>query len=635
MNLSQAFRKAIESAGLENISKKSFWNIVKDLCPVENNSSFLWEIMVERGFIDNFLDLKDSEFEIEQFISRICYNIGLSYDKVMYILHEFRLGVLSAFYGINPRHNSSCSIRQIFSENREQWNIRTKELGDGIIIAKLDGKYGVLSLKGEILPFKYRGATKFSQGLGCYNDGINTGFINIMGNIEIDINQLGLDNISSIGPFENGIAKLHGHNHKIGYLSINGNKTECIYDDELNHSYGSLTIISKDGLKGLMNQECQIIVEPQFSQILSKEDSCFLLGKDTMQKWSIISYNGEILKTNFENPAIIDVDLIQDIRVFRSSVRYKYFNCKLRDLVDFSVDYATTKKFPFLIHANHGLYYFISSNGIINDAGYEKAFPFCSDYSWVKVGFLWFRINKEGEVIQNMDGIDVLSSEINGLILRRNLQTSLMEVYDSEHNTIIKEIPDSQNTLLKENRFTIGSTNYVWTYGRLISSEKPIMQKSRRSTYTLLICNENDAYYELIIKGKNYGLFHKINRDDTFQYIITMANGIEVICYKTNDGLEYMYNIILKTFSSNFKNVFFLQHLTEPKAIIVEIEDDCWALLDSSFNIVAQWDYIEPTRNLNYFRISSKNKYGLITYDGTILISPKYDSLVYFKSVMD
>ena len=83
MNLSQAFRKAIESAGLENISKKSFWNIVKDLCPVENNSSFLWEIMVERGFIDNFLDLKDSEFEIEQFISRICYNTGLSYDKVM------------------------------------------------------------------------------------------------------------------------------------------------------------------------------------------------------------------------------------------------------------------------------------------------------------------------------------------------------------------------------------------------------------------------------------------------------------------------------------------------------------------------------------------------------------------------
>lgn len=110
-----------------------------------------------------------------------------------------------------------------------------------------------------------------------------------------------------------------------------------------------------------------------------------------------------------------------------------------------------------------------------------------------------------------------------------------MEVYDVEHNTIIKEIPDSQNTLLRENRFTIGNTNYVWTYGRLISSEKPIMQKSRRSTATLLICNANDVYYELIIKGKSYGLFNKINIDDAFQYIMTMANGIEVICYKTQE----------------------------------------------------------------------------------------------------
>ena len=72
----------------------------------------------------------------------------------------------------------------------------------------------------------------FSHGLACFNDGSNFGFINMMGNLEIDLEYLGSEiNLSAVSHFSHGIARIYGRNNKVGFMSLSGKHTDVIFDD--------------------------------------------------------------------------------------------------------------------------------------------------------------------------------------------------------------------------------------------------------------------------------------------------------------------------------------------------------------------------------------------------------------------
>lgn len=290
MQLAEAFRKAIESVGLEKVNCKCFWNIVKDLHIVTSVHSFLWTTLVQQEFVMNFLKLRDFNEEINSYISKISFNTGFDLECVKSLLFALYEGVLCSYYGAKPNKDSLRILWDIYINNKTRWYERIEEFKDGIIIARKDRYFGVLSVRKEILPFIYRGATKFSHGLACFNDGTNFGFINMMGNLEIDLEYLESEaNLRAVGPFSYGIAKIFGRNNKVGYISLSGKHTDAIFDDYNSMSadfyFGkkstNLYIISKDEEIGLMNNNCEIIVDPQFEKIsdCDSENKFFLAKK--------------------------------------------------------------------------------------------------------------------------------------------------------------------------------------------------------------------------------------------------------------------------------------------------------------------------------------------------------------------
>lgn len=112
----------------------------------------------------------------------------------------------------------------------------------------------------------------------------------MMGNLEIDLEYLESEaNLRAVGPFSYGIAKIFGRNNKVGYISLSGKHTDAIFDDYNSMSadfyFGkkstNLYIISKDEEIGLMNNNCEIIVDPQFEKIsdCDSENKFFLAKK--------------------------------------------------------------------------------------------------------------------------------------------------------------------------------------------------------------------------------------------------------------------------------------------------------------------------------------------------------------------
>lgn len=645
MKLAEAFRGAIESVGLEKVNHKCFWNIVKDLHNVSAAQSFLWNTLVRQEYIDKFLELCDSEEEVNQYINKTCYNTGFDLDNVKSLLSALHEGILCSYYGIYPKKNSLKTIKIIYKNNKTLWYERVKEFQEGYIIACKDNKYGVLSVRKEIMPFKYRGATMFSNGLACFNDGSSFGFINIMGNLEIDLDHFCYEGlVRSVGPFSHGIAKIFGRNNKIGYMNPSGNYTDCIYDNSYDETrFDKLKLISINGLKGLINEDCKVIVQPQFTYISdNKYGNKFLLAQSANQDWFIVKESGDLQKIPLTHPTIICQGIIQEIRLYGSNVKFEFYNSSLNKVTNLHIDGVESNgDGPILLHSREGLYFFMTVRGIVfNPNGYEMAFPFVSDFTWVKVGIEWRRLNRDGDVVALMADGEILTKEIHSKVLRRNKNTSLVEIYNCDQNTTERSIPNSSYAVLSEIHGRISALNSyqsqingkfcLWSDGNLIESMNPILRckLSKRNTYVTKI---TDLSFELFYNGMSLGVFFKKNVDDTFFAMYSMGNGDDIVYYKTKAGAWYLYNINTKTYSPSFTAIeFYSVKDRVAKSIIARVSGGQYVLLDSNFKIIAEYDEIKITSSRNYFRIMKNTKYGLITYSGKTVIEPVYDSLNYY-----
>lgn len=649
MQLAEAFRKAIESVGLEKVNCKCFWNIVKDVHIITPTHSFLWTTLVQQEFIMNFLKLRDFNEEINSYISKICFNTGFDLDSVKSLLFALHEGILCSYYGIHPKKDSLLVLWDIYLNNKTRWYERIEEFKDGIIIARKDRYFGVLSVRKEILPFIYRGATKFSHGLACFNDGINFGFINIIGNLEIDVDDIAQENgLTAVGAFSHGIAKLYGRNEKVGYINLSGRYSKCEFEDYYKETiYNDLYEIRKNGLIGLMNNNCEIIVDPQFVAISDYDpENKFFLAKNETNEWFIIKENGKIIKTTFENPSIIAPDTIQDIRMYGNKVKLDLYKSSLGRLVSNVDCIIGNGSFPVLIHSKEGIYNFITIHGRkLNPIGYEMAFPFVSDYTWIKVGTEWRRINKDGDVIAVMKDGDILTKEICGKVLRRNRTTSLIEVYNCVENNIERIIASSAYIILSEiwgskssfNTYQFKTDNffYIWTNGTLMESKTPISrhklcEASSGMIGKIFFTRIDDISIELLYDGQKVGPIKKKNSTDDFNLIFQLYNGDFIFSFKTKEGF-YLYNFNKKKYSEIFTSIdYYSVRRRTVKSIIVNNINARTLLIDSDFKIIAEWDKIERTSSLDYFRIMDNNKYGLIAYNGKIVIKPEFESLNYY-----
>lgn len=654
MQLSEAFRKAIESVGLEKVNCKCFWNIVKDLHIVTSAHSFLWATLAQQGFIMNFLKLRDFNEEINSYISKICFNTGFDLESVKSLLFALYEGILCSYYGIKPNRNSLQILWNIYINNKTRWYERIEEFKEGIIIARKERYFGVLSIRKEILPFKYRGTTKFSHGLACFNDGSNFGFINMMGNLEIDLESLGSEvNLSAVGHFSHGIAKIFGMNNKVGFMNLSGKHTDVIFDDyksmSVDYYFGkkstNLHIISKDKMIGLMDNNCEIIVAPQFVELSDYDPmNKFFLAKNENKEWFLVKENGQILKTQFNNPSIVAPGIIQDINIRMKGVSFDFYNISLQKIINLKIENAVISEgSPILIRSKEGIYYFMTACGIVFDSnGYEMAFPFVSDYTWVKVGVEWRRLNRDGNIVAVKNDGEIITKEINGKVLRRNKNTSLIEIYNCHENATERSIPNSSYTVLSEiygristlnaYQFQINHNFYVWSEGYLIESMKPIL-RCKFSKRKIFISNIDNISFELICDGKSIGVLNKRNSDDTFFSIYSMDNGDEIAYYKTKAGTWYLYNLNTKNYSRFLSSVeMYSVRDRTAKAIVAKNINGNYILMDSNFEIVAEYDEIKITPNSEYFRVLKNSKYGLITFSGKTVIEAIYDSLNYYAN---
>ncbi len=474
----------------------------------------------------------------------------------------------------------------------------------------------------------------------------------MMGNLEIDLEYLGSEiNLSAVSHFSHGIARIYGRNNKVGFMSLSGKHTDVIFDDyksmSVDHYFSkkstNLYIISKEKKIGLMSDNCEIIVDPQFVELSDYDPvNKSFLAKNDNQEWFLVKENGQILKTQFNNPSIVASGIIQDINIRSKGVSFEFYNIFLQRIVNLKiVNVAISEESPILIRSNEGIYYFMTVCGIVFDSnGYEMAFPFVSDYTWVKVGVEWKRLNKEGDVVAVMNDGEIITKEINGKVLRRNKNTTLIEIYNCHENAAERSIPNSAYTVLSEifgrisalnaYQFQIDGKFYVWSEGYLIESMKPIL-RCKISKRKIFISNIDNISFELICDGKSIGILNKRNSDDTFFCIYSMDNGDEIAYYKTKAGTWYLYNLNTKKYSRLLSSIE--MHSVRDrtaKAIVAKNINGNYILMDSNFEIVAEYEGIKTTTNKKYFRILKNSKYGLITFSGKTVIEAIYDSLNYY-----
>lgn len=268
------------------------------------------------------------------------------------------------------------------------------------------------------------------------------------------------------------------------------------------------------------------------------------------------------------------------------------------------------------------------------------AFPYISDYTWIKVGSEWRRIDKDGDVVAIMNDGEIITKEINGKVLRRNKNTSLIEIYNCHENATERSIPNSSYVVLSEihgrisalnaYQFQINGKFYVWSEGYLIESMSSIF-RCKFSKRKIFISNIDHISSELICDGKSIGILYKINSDDTIFSMYSMDNGDEIAYCKTKEGTWYLYNFNIKKYSCilSYIEIGSVRD-RKAKAIVAKNINGNYILMDANFEVVAEYEVIKITSSKEYFKILKNSKYGLISFSGKTVIEALYDSLNYY-----
>lgn len=647
MELCSAFRLTIEKVGLDNYSTAQFLNMVKDFHPLKQSEIFLWRAFVREKVLDEMLNIESNTKSVQDYCLRLSYKTGFNTAQIEVLLKGFWKGILMSFYGHFPELNQSLSIKDIYRLNRSRWMERQNAVSSGLVLVRQDLRYGWYDCNGnEIIPCKYRGATNFKEGLACVNDEPNYfGFINILGNPEIDLRQHCIKEqenpVTCVGPYNSGISVCDAVNKKEGYLNQEGKFTGSEYEqDRVRWDVSENPfVVRKNDLYGLMNHDCELIVEPQFIEIDEfRPGQNYIAAKRSDGEWVIVTRNGIVYKNDYSllNLRRISNGLFVGIFQYGHKVEYCIFNEGFKRVENLSIiNYFESYSLPLLVLDKSGKYFYINHNGICCDkSGYDSAFKFVGEYTWVKKDFSWMRIDRNGVPYFETNDFEVLSEEFDGKVVIRNLKNNTICLYDcktgesevivnSVKGVNIKRQEDYKKTRIIYSIYQNNESYILFYDGRVFRSKSIIKRITSNRNEFAYIAQESGHFRILFNKQLIEAFTPKISSDRVTNIIVSNSDELHILV-KTNEGEVYLFSINEQKYSNNYVG---FDGLCAKRGSLVLKHQNKKVLLDSDYNEVFSADNIVVTANENYLRFCQNGKWGLIKNNGQIILPPNFESI--------
>ena len=441
---------------------------------------------------------------------------------------------------------------------------------EGMIIAQLDGKFGYIDIKQNILiPFNYDALSVFSEGLAPAKQNGKYGFINRKGELKI--------------PFQ--------------------------FDDKGYFYKSGLSEASKNGKWGFINKTGQEVVPIKFSKVdchSIEEQLVFVCNN----KWAIFDNKGkqlsdfiydEIYGTSNNIDYFNKRFLFNGLLLVRKGNEYRYLNRDLQIIADFGV-YTKAEpitEFGFAIIKKGDYYGVINSSGkIVIPCEYSlivhprKPYQGLYNEFYVKKNGKYGILNKKAEFISDIN-YDSFERDYYGIkdsaqvifIAKKGNQFGVI----NEFGKITLPVEFEEINLFEGNDFTIakkeGLFGVINSYGDI---KLPFAYKN--------ITSNKDWDYYILQKDKSYGVIDKQSLQVIFP---TEYQSIEQCFYDEN-------RFIAK------KNGFY-GIITRKKRIIIPFE----------YDKISNWVEYGPKEHF----VVKDGKEGLISRDGKIVIPPVYDKI--------
>lgn len=624
MNLSDTIRYLIEDKGIDFLYNPQFCNYIHDLCSEKlNGFRFIWEKCLLPNCIFDILNSDGSN----EFIFRLTLRIEKQYafpsNYIRTIIESLIVGIKKAFYGTKVSEIHS-SLLDTFYKNRCLWQHQLEIFKAGVLkVRSLAGKWGYITINGvELICPQFLYCDFFHNGIAYVENQVFKGFINILGNVEIDLTSTLRDKfVTRLWHLRNGLIVLDLDSYKV-LLTQTGKFCDVHFDhvDVFNGYPYDLVKFEIDKKYGYINSNLEIIVKPIYDHIFDfRKGGKYCIGKKSDGTHDIINLNGQVIK----NLDYVYKTTSSNCILLRcgSDASYIYSECLKRIRVRGGL-WVNPDSYPLMLQGFGGTAYFYNQAGsCLSTDGYESATPFSDGVAWVKVGLEWRKINEFGKVLFITKEFDILTEILNDRMLARHKTTGLICLCDNCCN-IITMIPDSVDK------------HFIRSHVKA-SYMSDFMDKQWRF---------NDCGLRMQFKFNNlsFGEYSatfsgdKVNIYSNKTYLSTIVNvGHSILRLISINYMEkYGYIIIYESFKNN-KYVFTTSGISIKIGVDEEInvfdkwirlkKDDKYYIMDLNFNVISDaYDYLFEYGGGGYIYpiIGRKhNHYSLIGFDG-IEISP-------------
>ncbi len=161
-------------------------------------------------------------------------------------------------------------------------------------LEEIDKRYGFINKDGSIfIKPNLIDATFFTDGLAYVYDDTRRGYIDTNGLMKIPLEK------DIVGyPFSEGIASISNKDYKIAFINKQGELILPYNYQEPAYFKSGLAKANIGGVVGLMDKEGEMIINPQYSEILSFSEGYSFVGmldKGMKYKWGLIDSTGQKL----------------------------------------------------------------------------------------------------------------------------------------------------------------------------------------------------------------------------------------------------------------------------------------------------------------------------------------------------
>ena len=664
MELCDSIRRVIEDYGIETLESKQGFNILCDLNHEFCSRKFIWDAIVNTRLIDSLLKASGDKASCKRIALKFSQNTGFSEDLVSHIIDSVVQGVRKSFFGnFPPDVVDSISLIEILSKNKDEWDEALRKYQQGYFRAKKEGRYYFLGIDGKPLfneTFRFAGA--FGEGLLCVNGDDKEGYINIRGNLEIRLSDLDAEYSTGFCPFKHGLAIFHsikGHGlidkaHQIlkprfGDSLYWNEFSEYVIAEEkqepkqigrlysLWDKTGKSVLPQKLKSNALFNSSEQKVlieeIEDGNSVLINRARKVYYAGQGT--KRAVAVRNGEIIILFKEAP------ITNSSMAFHEelSARCEFLDSNFQPITMPSkyLKPIGWQHYPLLLQDWDGSCYFADDKGICLDLrGYDDAFPFIEDYTWVKKGWRWSRLSKSGEILYSFTDKDVLSPEVNGTILVRELSSGLVGVFDIFKGRI-SSIMDSRECNFpkimdpsKFYRIDFEHSSLIYYNGqvRLIEDKESLIHAHYRGI--LLQKKEKNQY--VLINPLHLDLDINVNLNFSPTAIMAYKDKFIIRTINKQTGWISTFNPSNQYWEKENDKKNLIDRFSFDYLCYSDLSQTKVVLIDQNLNKKSEaYDKILRLHDGPYYVFQENQNRGILDKEGKVIIEPIYESIDYYK----